>query len=452
MKPNILLLTLDTLRADMLSCYGYKAGLTPNMDRLAETGVRFEQAITGGSWTQAAFPTILTSTYASMYGGCLGALAMERPSPIRSLTQNGYATAGFVTSPLLGRSYGYDQGFQHFVELSPGESDPKLRQMKGGEKLLRYPLTHRIGRLLGKQTRPAKLYATAEELTAHFSKWVAGIHAPFFAWLHYMDIHWPYHQEETLKSAGEIAQAWQDLGHLHRLNRKGATLSNEQKARYVALYEEAVHYTDEQIGKLMWVLDEHGLGENTVIIVVADHGEEFMERNRWGHFEMNLHDEIVRVPLIISLPKGQGGKVVERQVRTLDLMPTVLDLCDVGAPTGMLGESLTPLWTNVGAYGATEAISERWRNDQHVIAIRTERFKYIWDKNNPRKSKLFDLRFDAQEEHNVIANYRQEAREFEDSLHEFLQKVVQTTPDQSVSEPELDETVIKRLRDLGYVS
>src|SRR3989337_2235897 len=98
-RPNVILLTIDTLRADMLSCYGYKTPLTSNLDRLAASGIRFEQAITGGSWTQAAFPVLLTSSYAGMYGGCLGRLASERPSPVEALSRHGYVTAGFSTNP-----------------------------------------------------------------------------------------------------------------------------------------------------------------------------------------------------------------------------------------------------------------------------------------------------------------------------------------------------------------
>jgi arylsulfatase len=136
-KPNVILLTLDTLRQDRLGCYGFKPSLTPNIDRLADSSVRFNQAITGGSWTQAAFPVMLTSTYASMYGGCIGPLAAERPSPIEALSKHGYATAGFVTSPMLGQAFGYQRGFDHFADLTPGEKDPGLRAIKGGQSLLR---------------------------------------------------------------------------------------------------------------------------------------------------------------------------------------------------------------------------------------------------------------------------------------------------------------------------
>ncbi len=436
----------------MLGCYGHKSGLSPHIDQLANAGIRFDQAISGGSWTQAAFPTILTSTYASMNGGCLGALAAERPSPIEALQQQGYATGGFVTSPLLGQDYGYDRGFSHFVELPPGESDPFLRRTKGGEKLLRLEPIHHIAKLFGAQSRPARLYATAAELTASFTDWIEKINSPFFAWLHYMDIHWPYHQEETLTTPHEIAQAWRDLSHLHRINRHGALLTPEQKSRYIALYEEAVRYTDAQIGALLTYLERKGIRDDTAIFLVADHGEEFFERNRWGHFETNLHDEIIKVPLIITLPNETLGMVVSRQVRTLDLMPTALALCQVSPPAGMEGEDLAPLWNGINGYESVESISERWRKDEHIIAIRTEKFKFIWDKKEPDVPKLFNLLADPEERENVASKFPDELTYFTNQAHAHLQKMAGSTPSTDQEEPDLDDAVLKRLRDLGYVT
>ncbi|HNB50455.1 MAG TPA: sulfatase, partial [Anaerolineales bacterium] len=341
--PNILLITIDTLRADKLSCYGYKVPTTPNIDQLAARSIRFEQAITGGSWTQAAFPVMMTSSYASWYGGCLGPLSTQRPAAIETLQKHGYNTFAFSSSPLLSRNYGYDRGFRDFDDLIPGEADPAIRQMKGGERLLRLPVVHQVGKLLGQKTRPARLYVSAEELTERTSRWLEKNRGPFFGWLHYMDVHWPYHLEEELISPEQIAQAWNDIAHLYRVNWKKETITSAQKERYLKLYERAIQYTDAHIGKLLNKLDALGLRENTIIILLSDHGEEFLERSRWGHFETNLYDEILHVPLLISLP-GREAQTVHRQVRTLDLMPTILDLAGAPAPHGMEGASLAPLW------------------------------------------------------------------------------------------------------------
>lgn len=451
-RPNIILLTIDTLRADRLGSYGFRPSITPNLDRLAQKGVRFNQAITGGSWTQAAFPVMLTSTAASMYGGCLGVLAAERPSSIEALAQQGYRTGGFSTSPLLSRSYGYDRGFQYFSDLSPGETDPSLRNMKGGQRLLRNSFTHHVSGALGLQTRPAKLYATAAELTDKACHWMGETGAPFFAWIHYMDVHWPYHLEEELRQPDEIAQAWRDLAHLHDVNWNGANITPDQRDHYIQLYERAVAYTDAQVGKLLAYLESNGLADNTIVIVVADHGEEFMEHGRWGHWENNLYDEILKIPFIIHLPTHGGSQVVERQVRLLDLMPTVLDLCDCPAPSGVEGVSLVPLWTGGKAsHDPAVSISEMWRDEWHIIAVRTEAFKYIWDSRQPQSPELFDLQADPGETQNVYTRYPEVVKNLHAYVEQQLQRMEQTRPDEATVGPDLDAEVLGRLRGLGYV-
>lgn len=450
-KPNVILLTVDTLRADMVGCHG-RTSLTPNLDSLAASGVRFDQAITGGSWTQAAFPVILTSTYASMYGGCLGPLAPTRPSPVDSLATHGYTTAGFSTSPLLSRNYRYDRGFRDFFDLSPEETDPALRSMRGGQRLLRKPLTHYVSSLLGTDTRPARLYISADELTGHVCNWLGNARQPFFLWAHYMDIHWPYHLQEQLQHPQDIAQVWRELGHLNRVNWQGETITAEQRERYVWLYEQAIAYTDQQLGRLIAHLEALDLFDNTVVIVVSDHGEEFLERGRWGHFESNLYDEILKVPFIIRLPDRSDALVVSQQIRTLDIMPTILDLCSCPFPQGMEGASLAPLWgKGDGAYDAAESLSEMWRQDRHIIAVRTEDYKYIWNSRSPETPQLFDLQTDPGERQNIVAEQAEVARYFQSRVDAHLRRASEGQSTDRGAAPQLDEEVLRRLRGLGYL-
>lgn len=452
-KPNILLLTVDTLRADTLGYAGYHKPITPNIDKLAAQGIRFTQAITPGSWTQAAFPGIITSTYACMYGGCLGRLSPERPSPVKILgDEGGYETAAFSTSPLLSRTYGYDRKFQRFNDLNPGEKNPWLRGIKGGQFMLRQPITHRFVKLLGQNWRPPKLYATAEELNEAAMPWLASINEPFMAWLHYMDVHWPYHLEDTLTKPKDIAEAWQDLSHLHEVNWYGAPVSPEQKARYIRLYEEAIAYTDAQIGKLMDFLDETGLSENTVVVLVSDHGEEFLERRHWGHVELNLYDEILKVPMLLRIPGVLGNQVIGQQVSTMDIMPTLLELAGCRIPEKVLGKSLVPLWDGDPAdYGVEVAIGERWRDTSHMIAVRTEEYKYIWDDAKPDEPLLFDLRQDPGEEHNIAAEHPELVQELHRHVEAQLERMHSTAPAEKSQEPVLDAEIVDRLRGLGYV-
>jgi len=449
-RPNILLLTVDTLRADMLSCYGYPEQITPNIDALAASGTRFDQAITGGSWTQAAFPVIMTSTYASMYGGCLGPLSPARPSPVEALARSGYSTAGFSTSPLLSRTYGYQRGFEYFYDLLPSERDPRLRRVKGGERLLRLTVTHHLSGFFGKRMRPARLYVSAETLVDAVSKWIHGSSKPFFAWAHFMDIHWPYHLEESLSTAREISQAWQDMGHLHRVNWNGATINAAQRAHYLELYKLAVRYTDGQIGRLVESLETEGLLDDIAIILISDHGEEFLERGQWGHFETNLYDEILHIPFILHHPRLGQGKVVKQQVRTLDVMPTILELGGCEILEGMEGTSLVP-WIIGKEDESLESISEMWRDSRHMVAIRDGTYKYIWDSRHPDRVELYNLSEDPGERRNVAGDRPELIGEFREKLEDHLRRAAATSAAGRIAEPEMEAEMIRRLRDLGYV-
>jgi arylsulfatase A-like enzyme len=269
-----------------------------------------------------------------------------------------------------------------------------------------------------------------------------------------MDVHWPYYLEEALIHPGEIAQAWQDLaimdGRSNYNRRKSITIA--QRRHFVKMYERSLQYLDAHIGRLMNQLDQLGFGSNTIVIAVADHGEEFLDHDRWGHWESNLFDEILKVPLIFRIPDEPGGQVIRRQVRLLDLMPTILDLCDCPVPGGLMGTSMAPLWTeHEVAYDGEVALSEMRRDPWHRVAVRTEAFKYIWDSKRPDQPELYDLRTDPAEKQNVSARYPQEVSRFQASVNTHLQLVAETEPVTSAPELELDEEVIRRLRDLGYV-
>jgi arylsulfatase A-like enzyme len=358
----------------------------------------------------------------------------------------------FSTSPLLSKTYAYDHGFRDFFDLIPAEKDPFLRRIKGGHHLLRKGLTHQISQALGLRTRPAKIYVSASELTERVCQWIEAASNPFFVWAHYMDVHWPYHLEETLTQPQEIARAWEDVVHLHNANWNGASISPEQRDRYIHLYETALAYTDAQIGRLVDHLEKTGRKENTVILLLADHGEEFLDHGRWGHWEDNLYDEILNIPFVISLPGQPARRVVNQQVRTLDIMPTILDLCGCPALRGMQGTSLAPLWQDPPAAAHPEvSISEMWRDEWHIIAVRKDGFKYIWDNRKPGQAQLYDLRADPGETQNVSGEYPEVAREMHHHVEEVLREMELTRPEHRVAEPDLDEEMRTRLRDLGYI-
>ena len=230
------------------------------------------------------------------------------------------------------------------------------------------------------------------------------------------------------------------------------SITPAQQSHFVELYERSLHYLDAQIGRLMSHLDQSGYGSNTIVIVVADHGEEFLDHDRWGHWESNLFDEILKVPLILRLPDQASGQVIRSQVRLLDLMPTILEMCGCPAPTGLMGTSMTPVWAKQEvAYDGAVSLSEMRRDPWHRVAVRTEAFKYIWDSKRPDQPVLYDLRADPAEKQDVSTSYPQEVRQFQARVDTHLRRVAETEPMTAAPKLELDEEVVRRLRDLGYV-
>ncbi len=317
---------------------------------------------------------------------------------------------------------------------------------------MRHPLTHHIARAFGQRLRPARLYSAAHRVNEQFLDWQSQIKAPYFAWLHYMDVHWPYHIEENLTEPEAIAHCWQDLAHLHSVNWKGAATTEQQKLHYLRLYEQAVRHTDAHIGSLLSVLARQGGLDNTLIVVLSDHGEEFLERGRWGHLEVNFYDEIVRVPLLLRLPAQTQPRIVSQQVRTLDIMPTILELCGCPPPDGIEGISLQPLWGDEEAvHPAVVALIERPREPWHSVAARTSSFKYIWNNEVSQGPELYALESDPAERRNVIEAYPAEAQWLHDQVQAHLRRVASTAPGEDAQEPELDAALIERLRGLGYI-
>jgi arylsulfatase A-like enzyme len=306
--------------------------------------------------------------------------------------------------------------------------------------------------------RPARLYSPAAEVTDSLCQWLDRVETPFFAWAHYMDVHWPYHMEETLISPKEIAQAWQDMLDMHgRSNFEGLSdrdkpIDNAQRDHFIDLYEKSLRYLDGQIGRLLDHIQNAGHADNTIIILVADHGEEFLDHGRWGHWESNLFDEILKVPLIVRIPNGEHNQVIRQQVRLLDLMPTILDLCGYPNSDGLFGTSMASLLQKGEAkYDAEETISEMRRDPWHRVAVRTESFKYIWDSKRPDHPELYDLCNDPLEKQNVHDQFPQEVSRFQKTVDGHRLRVATTEPAIAVPKPKVDEEVARRLRDLGYL-
>jgi arylsulfatase A-like enzyme len=448
--PNFILITMDTVRPDHLGCYGYTQAKTPNIDRLAGTSTIFSHAITNGSYTKTAFPPILSSTYAGMYGGPFATVASERPMLARVLQSHGYRTAGFTANPLLGAHVGYDEGFDDFKEPVPPPDTRGWLKLKGAQTVLRSPAANALLMSLGADTAPHPVYVQGDIVTNLACSWLESQTGDFFLWVHYMDPHWPYHNPQMLNSGAERARAWQDL-HLAWKYRK-ADPGETFIERLISLYDKAISQMDGYIGQILKSLEVNHLLEDTAILLTADHGEAFYEHNRWQHGAYyDFHEEILRVPLILHLPGAVHQTRVDSPVYLLDLAPTILDFLGVPIDRKMEGKSLLPLLAGVSPEMNQPAIIEMLDLALYCACIRTPQYKYLYDERRPEVRELYDLVQDPKEGTNVFGLYPTIESELESVLQEHLQRVRDTSPRDATGQWKKDDDVVRRLKALGYL-
>ncbi len=448
-KPNILLITIDCWRFDRLGQQ------TRNLQELAAEGVSFQSAYTNGGWTQAAFPALLTSTYASMYEGCLGPLAERRPSLPEWLQSQGYGTFAVQTSPLLDRRFGYGRGLNEYLQIEPPWQPPSWYKTKGIQRLLRKTGLHRLAQLAHFESRPAPIYANAEMATDRAIAMLDSPQEPFFLWVHYMDPHWPYFDQEALNSPQDLAKSWQDrqLGYLVMM--REVRPSPENLTQWIKMYDEALQTVDEQVGRLLHAVDQQ-VGDNVLIIATADHGEEFYEHGNLGHASGSFYEEIVHIPLLIVGPKQFQPKVVHTPVSLLDVAPTVADLLKSEIPELMLGDSLLPLMI--------ESTQERWppraiftefhRSDLGVgvclFAIKVDNYKFVIDIRKPDDWRLYNLHDDPKEKNNLRGITGNNVPDFSSLLAQHI-AAAQSTKTAVAKSPQIDNELLQRMHDLGYL-
>jgi choline-sulfatase len=294
--PDVFLITIDTLRADHVACYGYKDVETPTLDSLAADGIRFTHAYTHSPITNTSHTTILTGLLPSVHGVTdFGVpLAPSHVTWAELLKKKGYQTAAFIGAVILDSNQlapGLDRGFD-FYDNFPAKTETKARW----------------GRV---ERRAAEVVQHAE---AWLDKHPPGLHAdaPRFVWVHLFDPHDPY--EPPPPFAEKYAKR---------------------------LYDGEIAYADSALGHFIATLKKSGAYQNAIIIVVGDHGEGLGEHGEETH-GLFLYDSTLHVPLIIKTPAAHNGLVVDAQVRTTDILPTVLSLTNTPVPSELNGESLVP--------------------------------------------------------------------------------------------------------------
>ena len=328
---NVVLIGIDTLRRDHVGCYGYERPTTANIDRLAGEGVLFEDAVSQSPWTLPSFSTIHTSLYPTQHGaggfersqGTFGNRMGGTVMPLAMvLLKSGYATGAIINAPALAPDFGVDKGFE-FYDTSP-RWDPRL----------------------------------ADGTTEDALKWIdSNSGGPFFMFVHYFDPHLPYSPPEPYDTmydsdySGPVSSSFDRETFnkiIPEIVERGGAEAEAEWDHVRALYDGEITFTDKAVGALLDGLEERGLRENTLVVFVSDHGEEFYEHGGFEHGH-TMYDELIKVPLIFSLPgKMPAGTRISRQVRMMDVMPTILDFLGICSLSHLEGVSLEPLISGDG--------------------------------------------------------------------------------------------------------
>ncbi|HEY8514695.1 MAG TPA: sulfatase [Candidatus Binatia bacterium] len=439
-QPNVLLVSIDSLRHDHLGCYGYERDTSPTIDTLAREGALFRQAIAPSSWTLPSHVTLLTAKPPEQHGVVRAntRLAAGTPTLARALHDAGYRTAAFVAAPFLRSLYGYADGFEVYDE-----------------------------RLAAKGNLDSHRGVTSPTLVEAVNGWIRRWHdesadRPFFVFLHMWDVHYDFDPPPPY-------DAMFDPGYRGSVNGRNFELGNQvhrdmdprDLQHVIALYDGEIRYTDEHLGRVLEELRELGVLDDTLVIVTSDHGEEFFEHGQKGHGKA-LYDETIRIPLVMRYPRGiAAGTVVDEQVRLMDVAPTILGFTGVAAPPGFGAGDVEHRERDLRAWLApstaqTElpeliAFSELSLRGRPLYSARTPQLKTIAIGRQRVAHARYDLAADPGETRNLVGA---------SPVPEGLARLEQAHAawhahwrDQAMlAKPvQLDEEHAGRLRALGYI-
>ena len=366
---DLLLVSLDTVRADHLSGYGYSRPTSPNLDSLAAGGYRFQYAVSSAPWTRPAHRSMLTGLFPA------SKKRPQTPALARLLWEAGYRTGAVTGGGQIDRKFGFQDGFETY------RSNPSWIQ------------------------EPEGVLDWFQEGRARRN----------FLFLHTYQAHDPYLDRRFTEGldGGRITEGFST----REWSRFDKSLTDEEKVYVEALYDGNIALADARLGSLLDLLSENGVLEQTIVIVTSDHGEQFWEHGSWRHGS-TMYDHQLLVPLILWLPPAletqwaitNPNRVIDRQVSLVDLVPTVTELLEIPRTHEVDGRSLVGLLEGesippVAAFSEETNIRQYERH-----SLRTERFKFIHSFPRPGRKgqvwfELYDLRNDPEEQHNLAKEY-----------------------------------------------
>jgi len=430
-RPNLILITVDSLRADHLGVYGYARPTSPQIDRFALGAVIVTDGISQAPYTKASIASLLTGLFPTAHQtystGVLFGVVHEMGSvggqetgstdslnpALASLPQQllaaGYRTVGLSSNPYLIRDFGFANGFTEF------------RYIRGTNAV----------------------FARADEMMAAAKDAIARAEEPYFLWVHLMDTHYPYDPPEAFRSM------FGPTGPSHPLTTDqlpdGMSIGHSTDLNlYRSRYDAAIRAADTAIGRFLQWLETSGQWSRTGVVLTADHGEGFMEHGLMGH-NNSLYDELLHVPLIVKLPTLQPGRR-PAQVQLVDLFPTLCAAVNIRPPTGLHGQNVLPVLAGRDSgepYAYSEIVGRRY-------ALRSKEWKFIASFQGGRQ--LFNLADDPGETANLVNSAPGTADKLERILARALATAIIDSQRITKCLAPVSPEVLGRLQALGYVT
>ncbi len=421
-KPNIILITLDTTRADRLGCYGYRRQTSPNIDKLANESILYTRAIAPSSWTLPSHASLFTGKFTSSHGARYDlegpllltdaingpkswemfrarGLAQNEVTLAEALKESGYTTAAVVGGPWLKRIFGLNKGFDYYNDSQISTLDGRL----------------------------------ADQVTASALSWLESTREKnFFLFLNYFDPHWPYTLPEDF--------SLRFLPKGHKFSESKPTLEEIN-----ALYDAEILYMDYFIGQLIQKLKVDNLYNNTLIIVTSDHGELLGEHGKLGHGSY-LYQELLHVPLFIKYPAGEvSPKRTDLRLQLTDILPIICERVGITIPRNIQGTSPSQIKHPIIAETYPLPLISK---DGSWQSIFEDDFKFIW--NSKDQHMLFNLKDDPKENVNIIGQDSKRTEGMMTQMKQYLAKLPKPGPAVPVGEP--DDQTKEALKSLGYVN
>jgi arylsulfatase A-like enzyme len=487
-RPNFLIISMDTTRADRFSCYGHYRQTTPHIDQIAREGRLFKNAISPSTWTVPSHMSLFTGVYPSKHGvGYLNTqLPEDLPTLAEILSRNGYRTFSIYNNPFVGRMVGGTKGFNEAIGVN---LDRRVNLTL--ERLFERFIYNDIG-------------ANSKKTVDLASNWIsttAGTGLPYFAFVHFNDAHSPYRAREPYFSefVKDLDLTQVDLSKVQKVNAHrrafhkyltGEVRPSRADFEYLkALYDSEIRFVDEQIGKLLEFLKQKGFLKNTLVIITADHGEYIGEHNLMNH-HFYLYNTVLHIPMIFWYPERIQPGVDLRYASLVDILPTVLSLASLESQIPshvqgvnlitpesqdvrvfslqqprpvysewwgwLLGEASQDKAQNVSKDGSKAILKENLTpaeilNFAHQSskdsskAIYDGVWKLIWLSNG--KHELYNLAHDPNEQRNLIEAYPEKVQELQAKLDQWLGSFQQARAMSGTNKKQFRQM----LRSLGYV-